>query len=96
MPKRKKGREGYVGQAISTEESERMLEVVPKVVENAAAESWEFYMRGLWESGLPLSVSLILRWDDAPGAIVVDFTGRRPMLRIPLSLTRATGTRYCR
>ena len=60
-----------------------MLAVVPKVVENTAADSWKFYLRGLWESGLRLSESLLLRWDEAPGAIVVDFSGRRPMLRIP-------------
>ncbi len=34
-------------------------------------------------SGLRISESLTLRWDDAPGAIVVDLSGRRPMLRIP-------------
>jgi integrase len=31
----------------------------------------------------------VLRWDDAPGAIVVDFTGRRPMLRIPSEAQKA-------
>jgi integrase len=30
-----------------------------------------------------IAESLDLRWDDAPGALVVDFSGRRPMLRIP-------------
>jgi len=59
-----------------------MIKAVPKVVENAAASSWKFYLRGLWESGLRLSESLVLRWDDAPGAIVVDRAGRRPLLRI--------------
>lgn len=83
MPKRVKGAKSMRGRAISTEEFERMLAVVPKVVENTAADSWKFYLRGLWESGLRLSESLILRWDDAPGAIVVDLSGRRPMLRIP-------------
>jgi integrase len=41
---------------------------------------------GLWESGLRLSASLKLRWDDAANALVVDFTGRRPMMRIPAEL----------
>lgn len=49
----------------------------------AAAPEMEFYLKGLWLSGLRLSESLLLEWDDAPGALVVDFSGRRPMLRIP-------------
>jgi len=70
------------GRPITGEEFDRMIEATPKVVENAAAESWKFYLRGLWTSGLRLSESLKLRWDDAPESIVVDLTGRRPMLRI--------------
>ena len=46
-------------------------------------DSYRFYLRGLWASGLRLEESLTLRWDEAPGAIVVDLGGRRPMLRIP-------------
>jgi len=42
--------------------------------------SWRHYLRGLWFSGLRLSESLELRWDDGPMA--VDLKGRRPMLRI--------------
>ncbi len=53
------------------------------MVGEAAAGSWKFYLRGLDASGLRLSESLALRWDDAPGAIVVDYSGRHPMLRIP-------------
>jgi integrase len=42
------------------------------------------YLRGLWWSGLRLCESLALEWTGTtPGALVVDFTGRRPMLRIP-------------
>ena len=82
MPKRVKGAKVMRGRAITAEEFERMLKVVPKVVENTAANSWKFYLRGLWESGLRLSESLTVRWDNAPDAIVVDLTGRRPMLRI--------------
>ncbi len=83
MPKRVKGAKVMRGRPITGEEFDRLIKAVPKVVENAAAKSWEFYLRGLWTSGLRLSESLRLRWDDAPGAIVVDFTRRRPMLRIP-------------
>jgi integrase len=83
MPKRVKGAKVMRGRAITAEEFERMLNVVPKIVENTAAKSWTFYLRSLWQSGLRLSESLTLRWDNAPDAIVVDLTGRRPMLRIP-------------
>ena len=60
-----------------------------KVVENAAARRGSSIFVDLWESGLRLSESLTLRWDDAPGAIVVDLTGRRPMLRIPAEAEKA-------
>ena len=83
MPKRVKGAKTMRGRAVTGEEFERMLKIVPKVVENTAADSWKFYLRGLWLSGLRLSESLTLRWDESPGAIVVDLSGRRPMLRIP-------------
>jgi integrase len=83
MPKRVKGAKVMRGRAITAEEFERMLKVVPKIVENTAAKSWTFYLHSLWESGLRLSESLTLRWDNAPDAIVVDLTGRRPMLCIP-------------
>jgi len=71
MPKQAKGMKG---RPIVAEEFDRML---------AAAPEMEFYLKGLWLSGLRLAESLELRWDDAPGALVVDFSGRRPMLRIP-------------
>jgi len=80
MPKQAKGMRG---RPITLEEFERMLDAVAKVTGEAAAPSWTFYLRGLWASGLRLTESLSLRWDEAPGAIVVDFSGRRPMLRIP-------------
>jgi integrase len=62
------------GRAITGEEFDRMV---------AAAPAWEFWLRGLWTSGLRLGESLKLRWDDAPEALLVDFSARRPMLRIP-------------
>lgn len=80
MPKQTKGMRG---RPITTEEFERMLTATTKVMGKGNAEPWKFYLRGLWASGLRLEESLALRWDDAPGAIVVDLGGRRPMLRIP-------------
>ncbi|WP_428305503.1 tyrosine-type recombinase/integrase [Lacipirellula sp.] len=80
MPKQAKGMRG---RPLAGEEYERMLDAVANVVGEAASSSWKFYLRGLWASGLRLQESIELRWDDAPGAMVVDFSGRRPMLRIP-------------
>ncbi len=93
MPKRVKGAKVMRGRAVTGEEFDRMLKAIPKVVENAAAKSWDFYLRGLWESGLRLTESLTLRWDDAPDAIVVDLTGRRPMLRIPAEVEKGNRDR---
>jgi integrase len=81
--KRSKAVKVMKGRPITTEEFERMLTAVPEIVGTEAAPEWDRYLRGLWWSGLRLGESLLLRWDDEPGAIVVDFTGRRPMLRIP-------------
>jgi integrase len=84
MPKRVKGAKVMKGRPITTEEFERMLEATEGIVGVEAAESWKFYLRGLWLSGLRLAESLLLEWGgNTPGALVVDFTGRRPMLRIP-------------
>lgn len=88
MPKQAKGMKG---RPISMEEFERMLRAVPRGIQVRPKTAvsvddvtpWRFYLRGLWSSGLRLTESLDLRWDDAPGALVADFTGRRPMLRIP-------------
>jgi integrase len=89
-PKRAKSAKVMKGRPITLEEFERMLAVVPKAIEARpnttgvdAVTSWRFYLRGLWWSGLRLGESLQLRWDAEPGSLVVDLTGRRPMLRIP-------------
>ena len=68
---------------VSKKSDERSANVPTVNADDATVKSWKFYLRGLWLSGLRLSESLKLRWDAEPGALVVDFTGRRPMLRIP-------------
>jgi len=57
------------------------------VVGEKAADSWKHYMRGLWRSGLRLSESLELYWDQS-SKLTVDMTDRRPMLRIPAELEK--------
>jgi len=46
-------------------------------------DSYRFYLQGLWASGLRLTESLTPSWDSSPDAIVVEMSGRRPMLRVP-------------
>lgn len=80
MPKRTKGQTMMRGRPITAEEFDRMIAAVPKVRPHDAA-AWVRYLTGLWLSGLRLSESLALSWDqDAP--FKVDFTGRRPAFRI--------------
>ena len=69
------------GRAISTEEFERMLAQVPRVVGEAAAESWRFLLEGLWWSGLRLGEAVALSWNEHSG-LMVDLNQSRPMLRI--------------
>ncbi|WP_197528535.1 tyrosine-type recombinase/integrase [Aeoliella mucimassa] len=82
MPKQRT-KKRMKGRPVTTEEFERIEQAAAKVVGEQAAESWVFYLRGLWECGFRLGESLLLSWDDRPGAIVVDFDGRRPLFRIP-------------
>lgn len=84
IPKRIKGSKIMRGRPLCKEEFERMLEAVPLVVESVAATSWDFFLKGLWESGLRLAEALSLRWDESlENAMVVDFSDEMPMLRIP-------------
>ncbi len=87
------------GRPITTEEFERMPDMVSRiltvkakaphanrweilVLASETVESWKFLLRGLWWSGLRLGEALNLTWDD-PQKIMVDLTGKRPMLHIP-------------
>jgi integrase len=79
MPKLPKGMRG---RPITLEEFERMIEVAADIVGSEAGDSWRFYLKGLWTSGLRLEESLKLRWDDGPEAIVVDYSRKRPLFRI--------------
>jgi integrase len=69
------------GRAITGEEFERMLEAVPKVLSGRQTDSWVFLLKGLWWSGLRLGEALKLSWDN-PKDLMVDFSGKRPFLRI--------------
>ena len=75
------------GRPITGEEFDRMILAVPKIVGEQAADSWRFFLAGLWWSGLRLGEALNLSWDD-PHKIMVDFSGRYPMLHIPGGLQK--------
>ena len=73
------------GRPITTEEFERMLAVVPKVVGEGPAESWRFTLRVLWESAFRVGDVMDFSWDD-PGHIYPKWPHRQglhPTLAIP-------------
>ena len=85
---KKGGAKPMKGRPITTEEFERILAAVEGVVGAEHAAEWIWYLRGLWASGLRLSESLDLRWDD-DGRIQPRFAeGRLPVLVIPGELEK--------
>jgi integrase len=52
------------GRPITGEEFERMLDAIPKIVGKGAAQSWEFTLRVLWESGFRVGDVMDFCWDD--------------------------------
>ena len=71
------------GRPITLEEFERMLDATTKVVGDAAAESWQYLMLGIWESGLRIDELMHMSWDDANHICPVWQRGRLPVLTIP-------------
>jgi integrase len=70
------------GRPITGEEFDRMLTATPDVVGKRHAESWRFFLRGLWLSGLRLEEALTLDWEREDVIHVHGIDKRRPMLRI--------------
>lgn len=90
--KMSKGAKVMRGRPITTEEFERMLGKVEDVVGQTAAARWTFFLRGLWASGLRLTESLELYWDQEDKLHPV-LTGKFPMLRIPADLEKGNKER---
>jgi integrase len=90
--KMSKGAKVMRGRPITTEEFERMLGKVEDVVGQVAAARWTFFLRGLWTSGLRLTESLELYWDQEDKLHPV-LTGKFPMLRIPADLEKGNKER---
>lgn len=92
MPKRAKSSKMMKGRPITTEEFERMLAKTEDVTGKHASDSWKYFIRGLWLSGLRLAESLELHWDRTD-KLSVDLTGRRPLLWIPGELEKGNQDR---
>lgn len=80
MPKRAKTRKLMRGRPLTPTEFQAMLDTVT-AVRPQDAEVWKEYLNGLWLSGLRLTESLIVSWDDE-SPFAVDLSGRRPRFRI--------------
>ncbi|WP_339732708.1 site-specific integrase [uncultured Gimesia sp.] len=83
FPKLKRARteKAMRGRPLCLEEFERMLAAVSEICGEKQADSWRFYLWGLWCSGLRLAESLELYW-DREDRLSIDLTGKYPMLRI--------------
>ncbi len=75
IPKRAKSQKVMKGRPITQDEFDKILAQTSDL-------SWQWLLRGLWASGLRLGEALSLRWKPGLG-MNVDFSRRRPMLRIP-------------
>lgn len=93
------------GRPITTEEFERMLEAIPKGftpqgdkqkerLTTSVKLAWEFYLEGLWWSGLRLEESLNLWW-DREDRIQVDLTGDDPVFIIPKGMQKNKKAMVC-
>jgi integrase len=90
---KKSNRRPMKGRPVTTEEFERMLATVPKVVGEKGAAEWQRYLRGLWVSGLRLAESLDLWWDREDRLLPVFPRGGRPMLKVPAELEKGHADR---
>ena len=80
LPKARTTSKQMKGRPVTAEEFERIL-LKCREVRAEAIEDWQDYLMGLWFSGLRLSESVRLSWDDdAPFS--VDLSGRHPRFRI--------------
>lgn len=80
MPRHSSGARRMKGRPITLEELERMLAATPKVVGEAAADSWRLLLQGLWVSGLRLGEAMALRWDQKPDGVCVMLDGQKSVL----------------
>lgn len=76
------------GRPISEPEFKTMLNSTSSVVGEAAAESWQHILWGLWTSALRLDELMHVSWDQ-PGTIQPIWTaGQLPVLQIPAAMQK--------
>jgi len=87
-------RQPMKGRPITDAEFETMVKAVPQVIdEPSKVPAWEFYLRGLWWSGLRLSESLDLFW-DRDDALAIDLSHTRPMFRVVAESEKGNRDRF--
>lgn len=92
MPKVPKGARHMKGAPITEAEFRLMLAAVPSVRPDDA-EFWRSLLWGLWYSGLRLGEAMALSW-DRNDSLSVDFTGKRPRLRIYAEAQKSRKDQY--
>ena len=92
FPKRAKKLKVMKGRPLTEAEYKCLLSSVDSIVGEHAKELWQKLIEGLWLSGLRLSEAINLSWDD-PSQIKVDYSMRRPMLKIPSELEKGNEDR---
>ncbi|QDU09796.1 site-specific integrase [Gimesia aquarii] len=76
------------GRPITESEFQEMLNVVEKVVGAEAATSWDYVIRGLWESAFRIEELMHISWDQ-PGTIrPIWQQGQHPILEIPAAMQK--------
>lgn len=81
------------GRPITTEEFERMLDSVEKVVPTDRVNAWKQDLRGLWWSGLRLGEALALH--TRKGDFVARTDGRRPVFEIQAAGQKSRKAEIC-
>lgn len=76
------------GRPITEQEFKKMLDATEGVVGADAADSWQYLLRGLWESALRLSELMNVSWSMAGTIRPVWQKGRLPLLDIPASMQK--------
>jgi integrase len=94
MPRCGRGQKLMRGRPLTDKEFERLLDAVPTVVKAEEVEAWQFFLKGLWWSGLRLSEAIQLYWDRLD-RIRIDFSGKAPLMRIPGSLQKNGHDQVC-
>ena len=76
------------GRAICAEEFEKVLGKIKDVVGAEAEPSWEFTLRGLWNSSLRIEELMHMHWSDERYIVPKWHKGTLPVLTIPATMQK--------